>query len=81
MQCDIQRKPLFVPFQEPVSCSFQTSKEKLFLRTLITSLVVFLIAVTIISFATNKYEAVLREAMLAQTCAANHEAPQHAVGR
>lgn len=69
-----QQSPLFVPFQDR-HVSFEPSKkEKLYLRAVVTSLVVFIFSVTLISFLTNKFEEKVREAqMAAKTCKAPAE--------
>lgn len=60
-----QSQPMFVPFQDR-SVHFEPSKsEKVFKRRMVTSIVVFLVSVTIVSFVTNKYEERLREAQVA----------------
>lgn len=56
-----QQKPLFVPFQKPTSVINPALQKKYFIRAVITSLTAFLIAVTLVSFATNRYEEKLRE--------------------
>lgn len=60
-----QQRPLFVPFQDR-NVSFEPSKkEKLFVRNVVTSIVVFLISITLVSFVTNKFEEKVREAKAA----------------
>lgn len=70
MDLDLQHKPLFVPFQKSAITINPIIQRKYFIRAVVTSLTAFLIAVTLVSFATNRYEEKLRE-IKASACQAD----------
>lgn len=68
MSTMIQHKPMFVPFQERPANDFASSRQKRVMRSFKASMIAFLIAVVVVSFATNRHEAQLRAAKSVQTC-------------
>lgn len=75
MNLDLQQMPLFVPFQKPMIAINPTMQKKYFIRAVITSLTAFVIAVAVVSFATNRYEEKLRE-IKASACQADTQGKQ-----
>lgn len=61
MHLDMQQKPLFVPFQTPAGSLALAVQKKYFVRSIVASMTAFLIAVTLVSYMTNRYEEKLHE--------------------
>jgi len=69
MYHDLQPRPLFVPFQKRITVENLSLHEQYVMRAVKASLIAFLIAVTLVGYATNRYEEKAREAKAAAlTC-------------